>query len=429
MYLPIAAALLTVSVLALVILRPKGLDAAWPAGIGALIAVAFGLIPLSTVKTVFLSTWDASATLIALFILSETLECNRFFDWAALHLAHKSKGSGQALFVYVLLLTALTTALLANDGAVLMLTPIFSKMLQKIYPDSRKNWLPTLFAAGFFADAMSATFIPSNLTNIIIADAYRLSYVPVLTRMAIPMLLAFVVGTAAFGLRFRKSIRTPYSLTALGSPADVIRDWTVFRFGLAVLGLLVLGYAVGGRFHAPTAAVALPLAGLMLALVHHRRLSSARQVIAAAPWNILVYACGMFVVISAAYGAHLLSFITQPLSTYAAQSGARSLFITGGLAAVLSSALNNLPATLISVLALQKVAHVSPLALDAVILGVNIGPKLTPFGSLATLLWLGLLEKGGIQISWLEYLKENWWVTLLVLLAALAGLSISAALF
>jgi arsenical pump membrane protein len=137
----------------------------------------------------------------------------------------------------------------------------------------------------------------------------------------------------------------------------------------------------------------------------------------------------MFVVITAAYNAQVLDFLTTPLHGFVAAGGHPwQALSAGGVLALLSAGVNNLPATLIGVLVLRSVTAPGKLAIYAMILGVDIGPKLTPFGSLATLLWLGILRKNGITISWGQYLRENWWVAVLVLSAALLALLGSNAL-
>ncbi|MGH2517533.1 MAG: ArsB/NhaD family transporter [Ktedonobacterales bacterium] len=421
----VAAAVVLIAVLLFVVLRPRGLHVAWPAGVGALAAIAIGLLSIPALLTIFGTTWDAAATLISLFLLSEALASNGFFVWAALHLARSARGSGWRLYLLVLLLTTGVTALLANDGAVLMLTPIFATLLLTIYPDERSR-LPYLFAAGFFADAMSALFVPSNLTNIILADDNHLSFAHVAAWMAIPMICAFAAGTLAFGLRFRKRLSKPYDTRVVGVPAEAIRDHTVFVAGWVVLCSLVAAYLVIGELHLPFSLAAGAAALVMLALTHIRRLRSASEVLRAAPWNILVYALGMFVVITAAFDANILGFLTQPLRTHVTPSAAPlGALFSGGLLALLAAAVNNLPAALLGVLTLRAVAQPAHVAIYAIILGVDIGPKLTPFGSLATLLWLGILDKNGIHISWGHYLRENWWVAVVVLGVAFAGLLLS----
>jgi len=409
-------------VLVLIIARPRGLNVAWPAGVGAVLTILFGLISLPTLRTIFNDTWDASATLIALFLLSEALESNGFFTWAALLLARYARGSGWLLYALMLALTTLVTALLANDGAVLMLTPIFARLLTKVYPKKTVVWIGFLFATGFFADAMSPLFVPSNLTNIIIADATHLEFVRVALWMALPTLAAFVVGTLAFGLRFQKHIKASYTIAALEEPATALRDRAVFWIGLLVLLGLVSGYVLGSRFGLPISLIAGTAALVMVIVVQIRRLRSTKEILFAAPWNILIYALSMFVVITSAFQLQLLAFLTTPLHTYIAASDPMSALFAGGIIAALSAAVNNLPATLIAVLVLRAAHNVGQLAIYAIILGVDIGPKFTPFGSLATLLWLDILKRNDIHISWGAYFRENWWVTVLVLGAAFATL-------
>ena len=409
-----------------VVARPRRVHVAWPAGIGALLAIAFGLLSPHALLAIFDDTWDAAATLIALFILSETLASIGFFAWAALRLARLARGSGWRLYLLTLLLTLATAALLANDGAVLMLTPIFATLLTTIYPN-RRSQLPYLFAAGFFADAMSALFIPSNLTNIILADANSLSFGSAALWLALPTLAAFVTAGTAFALRFRARLGKPYDACALADPASATRDPLLFRIGWVALGALVVGYLIDGALHLPFALVAGSVALLMLALTRARNLRTVKETLTAAPWGILIYALGMFVVITAAYRAGVLAFLTEPLRA-SVSDGPRGALSAGSLLALLSAAVNNLPAALIGVLSLRAAGHVSQMAIYAIILGVDIGPKLTPFGSLATLLWLGILEKHDIRISWGHYLRENWWVALLTLAAAFGGLLLANAL-
>lgn len=409
-------------VLALVVARPGGLHVAWFAGGGALVALGLGLLTKGALGAIFHDTWDAAATLVALFLLSESLDANGFFNWAALWLARLANGSGLRLYVLALVLTALTAALLANDGAVLMLTPIFARLLTRIFPD-RSAQIPTIFAVGFLADAMSAVFVPSNLTNIILADASGLSFARAALWMATPMLAVFCVAGGAFALRFRSALAARYQVASLGAPERAVRDWTLFRTGWVALAGLVVGYIVGGEAHLPVSLVAGVAALGMLALTHARGVRSAPEMAQAAPWSALIFAAGMFVVIVAAFDAHTLGVLMTPLTRLISPSaGRQGALEAASLLGLLAAVVNNLPAALLGVLALHGATHVSRLAIYAIILSVDIAPKLTPFGSLATLLWLGILERNGIIISWGQFIRENWWVMLLTLSAAFSAL-------
>jgi arsenical pump membrane protein len=165
----------------------------------------------------------------------------------------------------------------------------------------------------------------------------------------------------------------------------------------------------------------------MLALTQARGVRSVAESLRHAPWSVLIYAIGMFVVITAAYDAQTLHFLTAPLTRLvSAPSGRGAAVAAGSLMGLLAALVNNLPASLIGVLVLRGATHVHHIAIYAIILGVDIGPKLTPFGSLATLLWLGILERNGIHISWGRFIRENWWVTLLTLAAAFGALYLAS---
>ncbi len=437
----VGAGLLLLIVLVCVVTRPRDLDVAWFAGIGGVLAVVSGLLPLPEVGSIIGQTWDAVVTLIALVLLAQALESNRFFDWAAAHMARAARGSGLRLYVLVLVLTAVVAALLANDGAVLMLTPIFATLMRSIYHDDQGEVrLLFLLATGFFADAMSALFIPSNLTNIIIADATRLDFLPSnltniiiadATRLdflasalhlALPMAVAFLVGGTAFALRFRQQVTTPYNTTRIADPATLIRDRVVFWAGWSALAGMMGGYIIGGLVHLPVAAIALPAGVAMLVLVDRRSLRSTREVLRTAPWAVLIYAVGMFAVLTTAYDGGVLDGLVRVLRDAARPtSGVGGVLTVGGLAALVSAVVNNLPAALLGVFALHG-GQATRTATYALIIGVDIGPKLTPFGSLATLLWLRILAQHGIHISWGRYVRENWWVTLITVSAALGVL-------
>ncbi len=221
---------LLAATLALIVIQPRGLDVAWFGGGGAMLALALGLLSPRALTGIFHDTWDAAATLIALFILSESLDANGFFTWAALWLARLAGGSGMRLYALTLLLTTAVAALLANDGAVLMLTPIFARVLMKIHPDRRLQ-LPYIFVVGFFADTMSGLFVPSNLTNIIIADANGLSFARVALWMALPTTAAFATAGAAFALQFRASLTATFDAGAMGAPVAVYgsSEWAGWR--------------------------------------------------------------------------------------------------------------------------------------------------------------------------------------------------------
>ena len=175
-----------------VVWRPRGLDPAWVAVLGAVAALLVGAVHLSDLPALWNATWNATLTLVALIVLSLLLDAAGLFRWTALHVARWGGGSGRRLLTLLILFSALVTALFANDGGVLILTPLVLE-LAALLALSRAATLACALAVGFVVDAASLPFTISNLTNIIAADAYRLNFAAY-ARVMVPVNLAVVLA-------------------------------------------------------------------------------------------------------------------------------------------------------------------------------------------------------------------------------------------
>ncbi len=458
---------------------PKGMPVFIPAGVGAVLALVVGLVVLPQLMTIFSRVWDASFTLIGLFMLAAALETNHFFEWAALRLARIAGGSPWRLYLLMCLLTIAVTVFLGNDGAILGMTAIVVKLVKKTFPKTvdeptlsgelavqvvkpvkktlpemgsillmpiarprgngqsvRKTlpkaeniWWPYIFATGFLADAFSGFLVPDNLTNIIVASTYHLPFIDFMLQMSLPMVFAASIAILFFALRFRSVLfngKVRYNPADLEEPASVLKDMLIFRVSCGALFVLIVGHLViGGVFHQPVSFVVVPVALIVLVFMHFRRITFVHEILFAAPWDVLVYALGMFVVITAVMTPGVISVFLSIPPLNALITGQRTgigIFVTGWILGGLSAVTNNLPATLAGVVLLETAKKTSMLAIYAVILGVDVGPKLTPYGSLATLMWMSILRRQGVEISWGQCFKENWWVAALALTASLFGL-------
>ncbi len=433
----VAGPVILLVVLVGVVLRPR--TPWWPsgtpvfisAGVGAVLALVLGLVGMPTLVTIVGRVWDASFTLIGLFMLAAALETNHFFEWAALRLAHVAQGSRWRLYLLLCLLTIVVTIFLGNDGAILGMTAIVAKLVQNIFPEERQKsaWWPYILATGFLADAFSGFLVPDNLTNIIVASTYHLPFINFMLQMSLPMIFAAGVAIICFMLRFRSVLfgdEVGYDTAVLKEPASVLKDGLIFRVSCGALFVLITGHLIiGGVFRQPVSFVVVPVAVIVLVFMQFRKITFVNEILFAAPWDVLVYALGMFVVITAAMTPGVISAFLSIAPLHELIAGARSgtgIFVTGWILGGLSAVTNNLPATLAGVLLLETAKKTSMLAIYAVILGVDVGPKLTPYGSLATLMWMGILKRQGIEISWSRCFKENWWVAAFALTASLFGL-------
>ncbi len=419
-----------VATIALVIWQPKGLGIGWSAVGGAAIALLAGVVSLSDVPVVWGIVWNATATFVAIIIVSLLLDEAGFFEWAALHVARWGRGHGRRLFVLIVLLGAAVSALFANDGAALILTPIVIAMLRALgYKD--KATLAFVMAAGFIADTASLPLIVSNLVNIVSADFFRIGFADYASVM-VPVDLASIAATLiALLLFFRRDIPANYDVAQLRTPGDAIRDHATFKAGWVVLALLLAGFFLLEPIGVPVSAVAATGAVLLLIIAARGHVIQTRKVLAGAPWQVVIFSLGMYLVVYGLRNAGLTDHLAGLLDRTAQGGVWGAAFGTGIIAALLSSVMNNMPTVLVGALSIDA-THATGAIKDAMIyanvIGCDLGPKITPIGSLATLLWLHVLGQKGIRIGWGYYFKVGATLTIPVLLVTLAALAIRLSL-
>jgi arsenical pump membrane protein len=413
------AALLFLLTLLFVIWQPKGLQIGTTAVIGAAIAVALGVVSVNDVWTVTGIVWDATLAFIGIILLSLVLDEIGFFEWAALKMAKLSGGSGNKMFVYILLLGALVAAFFANDGAALILTPILLAKMKHLKMNPVAVFA-FLMAGGFIGDSASNPLVISNLTNIVTAGYFDLGFWEYAKAMFLPNLLSIAASIAVLWLYFRRDIPLKVDVSELPEPASVIKNMTMFRLSWAFLALLMAGYFIGDRYDLPVSLFALGGAVVFLFVANHYKAVKPIMTVRAAPWQVVWFSIGLYVVVYGLKNAGLTDYLANAVTAMAAQGEAVAVIGTGFLSAGLSAVMNNMPTIMIMDIAIADAGQ-NALAY-ANILGANLGPKMTPIGSLATLLWLHVLANKGVKIGWGEYMKVGLVITPPVLLAALVGL-------
>ena len=424
------ALIIFIATIVLVIWQPKGLGVGWSAMLGAALALLTGVVELGQIPTVWGFVWNATFTFVAAIIISLVLDEAGFFEWAALHVARWGKGNGRRLFVYLVLLGAAVAALFANDGAALILTPIVFAMLLALRFTPAAT-LAFVMAAGFIADTASLPLVVSNLVNIVSADYFDIGFAEYASVM-FPVNLVSVAATLAVLLWFfRRDIPVNYDVTGLKDPRSAIVDRTTFNAGWAVLGLLLVGFFVLERLGVPISAVAGAGALVLLGVAAHGHVISTRKVVREAPWQIVVFSLGMYLVVYGLRNEGLTDHLAGLLDWFAGHGLWAATFGTGLLTAFLSSVMNNMPTVLVGALSIdasQADGAVCEAMIYANVIGSDLGPKFTPIGSLATLLWLHVLARKDIRITWGYYFRVGVVLTLPVLLATLAALVIRLSL-
>jgi arsenical pump membrane protein len=424
------AVLVFLFTLVLVIWQPLGLGIGWSAMLGAVLALALGVVHLSDIPVVWHIVWNATATFVAVIIISLLLDEAGFFEWAALHFARWGQGSGARLFAFIVLLGAAVAALFANDGAALILTPIVMAMLLAL-GFSPAATLAFVMAAGFIADTASLPLVVSNLVNIVSADFFKIGFSEYAAVMVPVNLASVATSLVVLCLYFRRNLPSVYNSGQLRPPTAAIRDLGTFRAGWVVLALLLVGFFGLEQLGVPVSAVAAVGAVVLLAVAAKGHVISTRKVLREAPWQIVVFSLGMYLVVYGLRNAGLTGFIAGLLNQFAERGVWGAALGTGLLTALLSSVMNNMPTVLIGALSIDQSAAtgvVKEAMVYANIIGCDLGPKITPMGSLATLLWLHVLARKGTTIAWGYYFRVGIVLTLPVLVVTLAALALRLSL-
>ncbi|EAI8514100.1 arsenic transporter [Campylobacter upsaliensis] len=405
-------------------IRPLNLPLWVYSSLGAALCVGFGFVSLSDVAFVWGMVWDSTFSLVGLIIFALSLEKLGFFEVLA-HYTLRLSTHRQTLhlqtwkfFVFIGVLASVLATFFSNDGAILILTPLIIALLTHIenVKFSRSPLIIFLLFVGFMSDFASNTFIFSNLTNIITADFFTITFIDFALAMALPQLFvilaAFILFWILFTRKLPKTLEFKVHTQALPKPSI-----TLFCF--ALITLLLFGIIGGEKFGIALCVFTLGVAflGTLCGILTHK--IALKQMLKLAPLGIVAFSLGLFIVVFGLNNMGLVGLLAEGLKHFDTLPLFAQIFSVGISSSLGSSVINNLPMVMLGDLALKDSSNA---LIFAHLLGCNVGAKLTPIGSLATLLWLFSLKRYGISISFLQYMLVALLIVPFVLFFGLLGL-------
>jgi arsenical pump membrane protein len=409
-----------VTMLALVALRPRRWNEAWWTVSGALAMLGCGFVSLRQAIDTTLSAKNALLFLLSLLLLSLLVGKSGFFEWAAVRCAGMARGNARALYRNAFLLGALVTVTLSLDTTAVMLTPVVLALVRRL----KLPALPYIALCAFVANIASLLLPISNLTNILCADTFHLSFAAFAGYMLLPQLVALALTYGLLRLHHRRDLPESFQRGALPDAGSVVESRPYFVSCVSVLAAVLLGYFVAPLFGVEAYAVA--FAGCAVLMLVGRLTSRFRiRALAELSWSVFPFVIGLFIAVRGLENLGLVGRAAAWLQH--APPGAWSMLQVAGATSLAANVMNNLPAALIARSALSAASAHTPTVLAALI-GVDAGPMITPFGSLATMLVLTLARQDGVEVRARSLLAFALWTTPLIVLGATLALCVSTAL-
>jgi len=377
------------------------------------IAVALLAAGLAFVASGLLPAHEASATvrrllplllfLATILVLAELTAVAGVFDVVATRLAIVARGNFAALFLLCVAFAAATTIGLNLDTTAVLLTPVMLALARALNVPA----LPLAMCTVWLANTASLLLPVSNLTNLLAANRVALAPAQFAARMGSAQAAALLVTGALLWLFYWRRGRRDadrYELPAPFAPTD---PWIARVAGTACL--FFVAAIVGGVQLGVASAIA---AGVVMVTFAVRRRSALRWSLI--PWRLPVFVTGLFLVVQT-ISLHVLGSLTSALMSLSA--GPEGVFRAAATGAGLANLVNNLPAYVAGEAVVPATNHEQLLGL---LIGVNVGPVITPWASLATLLWYERCVAAGVAVPLRRFMLTSACL-------AVAGIALSTA--
>jgi arsenical pump membrane protein len=386
----------------------------WAPAVGALIGVsiasATGVATPDDVQNALSDLWRPMVVIIGIMITASCARELGVFGYLASWIEPRTRGPVRVGFRTVFALSAITAAVLSNDAAILMFTPVVIELIRQLYPKrSPKLLVPFSFAV--FVAAGVAPLPTGNPMNLVVAERAGIGLNEYALRMVPVAIVGWLVAYAALAWCFKDDLDD--EKPAVGRMRTQIPIGRPGRVVLFVAGTSILAYPIMAAVGAPLVMVAIPAAVVCVIAAYADGIPP-RQVARGVSWELLPFLFGVLVLATALSHVGL----TDQLRTLYARSPA-PVATVGAVGAFGSALINNHPMALLHSIALRDAPHSLVLA---ALVGGDLGPRLLPIGSLAGLLWVHQLRQQAVLIPRRTFLRVGIIVTIPSLIASLITL-------
>ena len=412
--------------LILIMVRPKPLNEAIAASLGAFLMLATSIVSPIQAFEVLKASANILLFFLGLMLISVVADQAGFFEWSAVKAIGLANGNGRRLLLIIFGLGAVVTVFFSNDATALILTPIVYMLVTRL----KLNPLPYVFACAFIANTASMFLPVSNPVNLLPVDRFGLTLGEYLRFLLVPTILVITINVVLFTLIFRKDISVAFND---GSSWNPVKVDGFFLFVCGGLALTALGYIFASIHGLPLSWPALSGATILLVGGFTLRRLNLRSLSSGVSWSILPFIFSLALLVKGLENVGITHAFGALLTGLSARGTLEAIIATTFCTAFGSNLINNWSMMMVSVSSLGSVSNpVAPFNQSLIyssILGADLGPNIAILGSLSSMLWLVLLKRRGLDIHPLQYLKLGLIVTPPILIAGALALYASSVLW
>jgi arsenical pump membrane protein len=395
----------------LMLIRPRAIPEVYWVGAGVLLLLALRLVSLQLAGRAMAKALDVCLFLIGMMLISELAREHGVFDWLSSVAVRNADGSCSRLFALVYAVGTLVTVFMSNDATAVVLTPAILTAVRK----AKVEPLPYLFVCALIANAASFLLPISNPANLVVFHNHMPPLGNWLLSFGFPCVLSIAATFAVMRWLFRKELRQRIAHQVEAKPLPA--NGKLVLVGLAsMVAVLLTASSFGKDLGLPTCLAALAVTAIVSIKARSNPVSLAREI----SWSTLALVAGLFVMVDALESIGAMQLTTKWFEWARGLGNISGTFITGFAVGIANNLVNNLPLGLIAGSTLQS-AHAHGHMVDAVLIGIDLGPNLSITGSLATILWLIALRKEKLDVSFWDFLKVGAVSMPVAMLVSLAG--------
>jgi len=409
--------------LILIMVRPRPLNEATAALLGAILMLATSIISPSDAYDVLKTTDNILLFFLGLMVVCAVADRAGFFEWSAFRAVKLANGRGRRLLLVLFGLGTVITTFFSNDATALILTPIVYVVVTRL----KLNPLPYVFACAFIANTASMMLPISNPVNLLPVDQFGLTLSEYLRFLLLPTILAILINVVLFAIIFRKAISTSFKYDATGFSVKIDG---FFLFTCVGLILTALGYIFASLYGLPLSWPALGGAAILLIGGFVFRRLTFKRVNSGISWSILLFIFCLALLVKGLDNAGVTHTIGEGLTNLSSKGSLGAILATSFGTAVGSNLINNWSMMMVSVSSLGNIStsitSVNQGLIYSSIVGADLGPNIAIIGSLSSMLWLVILRQRGLDIHPMQYLRLGLIVAPPMLLAAALGLYVTS---